>query len=1094
MAIGRISGPLLKQNLVREGTDLAFETDLLYLDVNNSRIGINNSAPQHALDVNGTTKTTLLEAVTSANIGDITISGNSITSASPEIILGSDDNVFYQNKIVVDDLEIFDNEIRSSNTNANIELKPNGTGSVEVYSDLNVSGNIFASGNIRADGNITIGDSDTDNITINAEVTSNIVPDEDDVFTLGAPDKQWANVWVRNFQGGVVSAGSLEVDGIDLTLRQGNIFYVAENGDDTNTGTHQNDPVATIKNALSLASAGDTVHIYPGLYTEEFPLTVPKGVTVKGDSIRGVSIQPSVATQDQDAFLLNGETTILDLTILDFFYNSDNNTGYALKFAPGMSVETRSPYVKNISVITKGSVTSPSDPRGFDTGDAGRGAYLDGSVVDPSSREAGCLFHSVTFITPGVDALYFTNGVRVEWLNSFTYFANRGITAENGTTGLYGEGRTALRVSDVTGTPVVGDVFSYYDTDGVTVISQGTVDEIDDTGKIFLSGNISGITEADELPGKTVVANGDAQLDTSEKQFGTASLNLDGTDDYLEISSNSDFGFGTENFTVECWINPSDVIANRIIFDFRAGSNTDLAPVVYISGSGSIRYFLPGGDIIIGPDLLTGQWYHIALVKENSNTKLYVNGTQVGSTYVDTNDYGTTKPLTIGARYDGAFFPPGYIDELRISKGVARYTANFGVPTAEFSSDFDTVLLLHFNGDDSSTAIVDDALNSQDLRFSGGATAKFVTLSDTTDFGGELRSIASACVYGNIGAFGNGAGVLMYLISQNFAYIGAGKSVDNDPNNVTQENEVVELGGAKIRFSSVDHDGDFRVGDLFFVDQQTGTVNFTSAEINVESTNGFTFTDGADTTIINSSEVQTGNIRISGNTIESISGDINISSASDQINLTNNVEITGNLDVVGDVTIGGNITIGDEITDNLTIIAGINSDIVPAETSTYNLGTASKQWKNIFANRAVIDDVEINDNFIRTITSNADLELQGSGTGNVVIDDFVFQDNEISSNVDIVLSAATETVDINTTGSLNLPAGTTAERPGAPELGMIRYNTENDLFEGFDGNWISLGGVYDLDLDTRITGELFPGANDDTIRFYVQDNSRTTPG
>ena len=46
------------------------------------------------------------------------------------------------------------------------------------------------------------------------------------------------------------------------------------------------------------------------------------------------------------------------------------------------------------------------------------------------------LFHSVTFITPGVDGLTMTNGVRVEWLNSFTYFANRGLYAVNGVTGI----------------------------------------------------------------------------------------------------------------------------------------------------------------------------------------------------------------------------------------------------------------------------------------------------------------------------------------------------------------------------------------------------------------------------------------------------------------------------------------------------------------------------------------------------------------------------------------------------------------------------------------------------------------------------------
>ena len=1088
MALGRISGPLLKANLLREGVPLAFENDLLYLDVENSRIGINNSNPQYALDVSGTTRTTFLESTTSANIGEISILSNIISTSSNELVLGVDDNVVYQKKLLVDDLILENNTIKTANTNSNLELRPNGTGSVEVYSDVNVYGNIYASGNIRADGNITIGNENTDTVTITARVTSNIIPDEDNTYTLGSSDKRWDNVWVNEFFVDSVITGDLTVDGVNLVLRQGNIYYVAENGDDTKTGDHPQDPFASLEQALSVAGAGDTVHIYPGTYFENFPLSIPAGVTVKGAGIRSVDIRPTPATQSNDAFLLNGETTVEDITISNFFYDSINDTGYAFRFDLGFTVTSRSPYVRNISVITQGSVTSGSDPRGFDAGDAGRGAYLDGAVAESASREAGCLFHSVTFITPGVDALTITNGVRIEWLNCFTYFAGRGMVALDGATGLKGAGRTAVRVEDVTGSYVAGETFTYYDTDGVTVLATGTIDTVDADGKFYVNGNLTGLLEAEERPGKTVTSYNSAALDTDEKKFGSASLLLNGVDNYIGVSANNDFGFGTDDFTIEAWVYKTASSGSETILDFRAGAGTDNAVALGVQGLDPYVYINGAYRIQLSGSITTNAWNHIAYVRSGTTGTLYLNGSSIGS-WTDNIDYGTAKPLIIGSVYTGtASYWDGWLDEVRISKGVARYTGNFGVPTAEFASDFDTVLLLHFNGDDSSTTIVDDALNGQDLRFSGGATAKYVTLADTTDFGGELRSIASACVYGNIGAFGSGAGVLMYLISQNFAYIGTGKSVDNDANNVIQENEVVELNNAKIRYSSVDHDGDFRVGDLFFVDQQTGTVNFTSAEINVESTNGFTFTDGADTTIINSSEIQTGNIRISGNTVESIAGDVNISSASDQINLTNNVEITGNLDVVGNVTIGGNITIGDEVTDNLTIIAGINSDIIPAETSTYNLGSISKQWKNIYANRAVIDDVEINDNFIRTITSNADLELQGSGTGNILIDDLRFRDNEIVSNLDIILSSATETVRIDTSGSLNLPAGTTLERPGAPELGMIRYNTENDLFEGFDGNWISLSGVYDLDLDTRITAELTPGANDNTIRFYIQDN------
>ena len=91
MAVGRISGPLLKQNLLREGVDLAFETDLLYLDVNNQRIGINKTNPQYDLDINGTARVPNLEITNIAQIGDVVISGNTIRSESSVLSLGTMD-------------------------------------------------------------------------------------------------------------------------------------------------------------------------------------------------------------------------------------------------------------------------------------------------------------------------------------------------------------------------------------------------------------------------------------------------------------------------------------------------------------------------------------------------------------------------------------------------------------------------------------------------------------------------------------------------------------------------------------------------------------------------------------------------------------------------------------------------------------------------------------------------------------------------------------------------------------------------------------------------------------------------------------------
>jgi hypothetical protein len=1056
MAIGRISGPLLKANLLREGVNLAFENDLIYLELSdadpaNHKVGIKTTTPQYDLDVNGTARVPSLEVSTSATIGDVNITGTTISTTEPTLRLGAVDDIIYQKRLTIDKLDLENNVISTNDTNTNIEFSPNGTGSVEMFGDTNVYGSVYATGSITADGNITIGDADTDNVTFNAEISSDIVPDATNTYSLGSDPatggKQWQNVWTDTLYAGTVTTSAIAVDGVDIALRQGNIWYVAENGNDTYSGDHPNDPYGSVKYAIENATSGETVHIYPGEYTEEFPITVPAGVTVKGHSIRGVKIVPTEETKYNDALLLNGESTVEDLTIADFYsggnyftttgsaagsatinvgtapfahtyvsggtiniggtdyaisaatYNESTGSvvithaggnagigvtvfvsglifscnggnrifpdnGYAFRFATDFEVTTRSPYIRNVTVLTQGSVTSSSDPRGFDAGDAGKGAYVDGAYATANSREAGMLFHSVTFITPGVDALTATNGARIEWLNSFTYFANRGFYAFDSNEGIAGTGKTSIRVDGLTGTIVDGNTFTYYDTDGTTVLATGIINGVDADGKFYVNGNLTGLETAAARGGKTVVANGDAQLSTSVKKFGSASLALDGTGDYLEVAANNDFGFGTGDYTVEGQFYFNSVAAVTNLFDFRAGAGSDVAPLVYIDAGGQLRFYSYSADRITGATLTTGQWYHIAVSRSGNDTRLFLNGQLQGTWTVSPVDYGIAKPLVIGARWDGNNPFNGNIDEFRVTKGIARYIANFVAPLSEFTSDEDTKLLLHCNGSDTSTTIIDDTLNSQDLRFSNGATATYVTLADRTDFGAEVRSIASACVYGNYGVVGDGPGVLMYLISQNLAYIGVGKDVDNDDTSVIQANEIVELNDARIRYSSVDHKGDFRVGDLFYVNQEDGTVDFSSSVFNINTSDGVTITTGSSTTTITGDKIDTGNLRITGNTIQSLSGDIN-------------------------------------------------------------------------------------------------------------------------------LDADSGTVRINSTSALQLPKGDTASRP-TPATGMIRYNTDNDLFEGYDGNWIALNGVYDLDLDTRITAELTPGANDDIIRFYIADSVITT--
>ena len=211
-------------------------------------------------------------------------------------------------------------------------------------------------------------------------------------------------------------------------------------------------------------------------------------------------------------------------------------------------------------------------------------------------------------------------------------------------------------------------------------------------------------------------------------------------------------------------------------------------------------------------------------------------------------------------------------------------------------------------------------------------------------------------------------------------------------------------------------------------------------------------------------------------------GEVNIQA---NTNITGDLDVTGNVTATGDVTVGGNVQLGDEATDTISIIAGITSDIKPAETAKYNLGTPTQSWNSLHTSSAYIDDIQIDTGVIQNTVSNANLELRTNGSGAIIIDDFVIKNNSIqTASSNITMTPGSGVVDINTTGSIRIPAGTTAQRPTVPAVGMIRYNTTTSRFEGYDGNWIVLTGVYDLDADTYITAELTPGANDDIIRFY----------
>ena len=200
MAVGRISGPLLKDNLLRNGVNLAFETSLLYLDVVNGRVGINTATPQYDLDVNGITRTTNLQVTNSTTLGQITIANSTISSTNNTITLlpNGANGVVYQGTITVGQLQVNTNVISSIGTNTDINVSPSGTGSINLNANTLVNGNLHATGNITADGNLQLGNSSGDTVTFDGEVNSDVLPSVTATYNLGSNSLQWNNVFAVN--------------------------------------------------------------------------------------------------------------------------------------------------------------------------------------------------------------------------------------------------------------------------------------------------------------------------------------------------------------------------------------------------------------------------------------------------------------------------------------------------------------------------------------------------------------------------------------------------------------------------------------------------------------------------------------------------------------------------------------------------------------------------------------------------------------------------------------------------------------------------------------------------------------------------------
>lgn len=193
---------------------------------------------------------------------------------------------------------------------------------------------------------------------------------------------------------------------------------------------------------------------------------------------------------------------------------------------------------------------------------------------------------------------------------------------------------------------------------------------------------------------KTISVNGNAQIDTAQSKFGGASGLFDGSGDYLTVADSADWAFGSGDFTQDLWVRfnalpasgsyqsfvAQNVDANNYQ-EFYIANYSGTYALEFYSYSGAVEVVYVTGDIT--PSINT--WYHYAVTRSGNSWRVFADGTQVGATVTDSSslpDFAAS--LTVGII--GTTTDPfnGWLDEIRISKGIARWTSNFTPPSTPY--------------------------------------------------------------------------------------------------------------------------------------------------------------------------------------------------------------------------------------------------------------------------------------------------------------------------------------------------------------------------------------------------------------------------
>ena len=323
------------------------------------------------------------------------------------------------------------------------------------------------------------------------------------------------------------------------------------------------------------------------------------------------------------------------------------------------------------------------------TGAGGNGAYLFNNPAGVIAQTGNSTvfnngWNHVAFSRSGTSLRGFVNGVLLTTVTNSTNFSSLGAT-----TPIIGFNYS------IDGDPFVGYLSNFRIVKGTAVYTStftpptAPLTAIANTS-LLLNYTNGGITDAGA---KNVLETvGSAQISTAQSKFGGSSIYLDGTGDYLTFPSSQGFAMGTGDFTFEGWVYATGSDAADATGIFQQGTSlfptslTNSLAVAIRPVSATIRWHTYAKNTFQDSTATVSlnTWYHFAFVRNGTTTTLYIDGSSVITVTSDNTDYTGTF-LGVGSIYGTVNTNwEGYINDLRITKGYARYTANFTAPTAAF--------------------------------------------------------------------------------------------------------------------------------------------------------------------------------------------------------------------------------------------------------------------------------------------------------------------------------------------------------------------------------------------------------------------------